>query len=140
MSVHEQSHARKIVPGSERSFGLVFATVFAIVALWPSIFHGAAPRLWALGIAAAFGGAAFVVPQVLAPLNRLWLRFGEVLHRITNPVLMGVVYYGTVVPASLILRALGKDLLRLRRDPAASTYWINREPPGPEPGSMTRQF
>ncbi len=34
------------------------------------------------------------------------------------------------------MRATGKDFLRLRRDPAAKSYWIDRTPPGPPPQSM----
>jgi hypothetical protein len=35
---------------------------------------------------------------------------------------------------------LGKDPLRLRRDRAAVSYWVPRDPPGPPPGSMPKQF
>lgn len=141
MATHEQTRStRKVAPGSDRSFGLVFAVVFTVIALWPWVFHGAPLRLWAFAVAAAFLIAAFFAPRVLAPLNRLWFRFGELLHKITNPVLMGVVYAAAILPAGLVLKLAGKDLLRLRLDPAAPTYWITRDPPGPEPGSMRNQF
>ncbi len=53
---------------------------------------------------------------------------------------MGLVYFAAVVPTALIVRARGKDLLRLKRDPAAESYWIKRDPPGPPAGSMSNQF
>ena len=37
------------------------------------------------------------------------------------------------------LRLLRKDLLRLRWDPTAASYWIEREP-GPNPETMRQQF
>jgi hypothetical protein len=40
----------------------------------------------------------------------------------------------------LFMRMLGKDLLRLKYDPDARSYWILREPPGPEKDSLHRQF
>jgi len=39
-----------------------------------------------------------------------------------------------------VMRALGKDPLRLKRDPKATSYWIVREPPGPAPETMKHQY
>jgi hypothetical protein len=46
----------------------------------------------------------------------------------------------TIVPIGLILRATGKDPLRLKFDRDAKSYWIPRDPPGPAPDSMPHQF
>jgi MFS family permease len=132
--------SEKVELPSPRSFGLTFAVVFAIIGLWPLPWRGEEPRYWSLGIAAAFAIAPFVAPRVLAPFNWLWFQIGLALHHIVNPLLMALIYYLAVVPIGLLLRLFGKDLLRLRRRPKAASYWIAREPPGPEPGSMTRQF
>ena len=70
----------------------------------------------------------------------LWFRFGLLLNRITSPLLMGLLFYGLITPYAYILRWLGKDLLRLRLDPSAESYWIERKPPGPTPESIKRQF
>ena len=51
-----------------------------------------------------------------------------------------MVFFTTVMPIGLLMRAVGKDPLRLRREPAAGSYWIAREPPGPEPDTMKNQF
>jgi hypothetical protein len=72
--------------------------------------------------------------------NRLWLGFGMLLHRVTSPVALGIIFYVVVMPTGLLMRAFGKDILRLRHDPAAESYWIKREPPGPKPDSMPHQF
>jgi hypothetical protein len=122
---------------SERGFGLTFAAVFAIVAAWP-LLDGRAPRVWALGLAAAFLAAAFLAPRRLAPLNRLWARLGLLLSRVMNPLVLGLLFYGAVTPAGFVMRALGKDPLRRRFEPGAASYWIERRPPGPAP--MSRQF
>jgi hypothetical protein len=57
-----------------------------------------------------------------------------------SPVAMGLVFVTTVVPIGLVMRALGKDPLRLRRDSDAASYWIPRDPPGPAPDTMKNQF
>ena len=95
---------------------------------------------WGLAIAALFGAAAFLAPKPLKPLNLAWFKFGLLLHRIVNPLIMSLVYYLSVVPTGLIMRALGRDLLRLKIDRDADTYWIPRQPPGPAPETMKDQF
>ena len=133
------SHARKVEMGSDRSFGLVFAAVFAIVALLP-LKDGGEPRLWAGAVAAAFLLVAFVYPRALKPLNKLWFLIGMALHHVVTPLVMGLLFFCTVTPIALIMRALGKDPLRLARDDTAASYWIVRIPPGPAPETMRRQF
>jgi hypothetical protein len=84
--------------------------------------------------------AALLYPAALNPLNRAWLKFGLLLHKVVNPIVMGLLFYGTVLPTGLVFRALGKDILRLRRQPEADSYWIVRQPPGPAPETMKDQF
>ena len=137
---HESYERSEDVHGSsDRSFGIVFAIVFGVIGLLPLVFGGGA-RLWSLGVGAVFLVAAVVVPAVLAPLNRLWLRFGLLLHRIVSPVVLGIMFFVVITPMGLVMRAFGKDLLRLRFDRAAASYWIDRTPPGPPPESMKDQF
>ena len=137
-SLHEDLKRDEAPKGSsDRGFGLVFAAVFAIIGFWP-LLDAAAPRLWALAIAAAFLGVAWLAPRTLAPLNRLWTRFGLLLARVMNPLVLGLLFYGVVTPMGLAMRALGKDPLRRRFEPEAASYWIARRPPGPAP--MSRQF
>jgi hypothetical protein len=85
-------------------------------------------------------GLAMGTPRLLTPLNRLWTRFGLVLHAVVTPVVMGLLFYLTVVPIGIVMRLAGKDLLALRYDPGAKSYWIERRPPGPAPDTMPRQF
>jgi len=137
---HEDlSRADEVTAGSDRNFGLTFAVILGVVGFLPLI-HGGAPRLWAVVPAAFFLFAALLRPVVLAPLKQAWMRFGLVLHAIVTPVIMGLIFFAAVTPTGLIMRALGKDMLRLKRDPAATTYWIPRDPPGPPPGSIHNQF
>jgi len=137
---HESFRERDAVKSSSnRSFGVVFSIVFSIVGLFP-LLKGAPPRWWALGIAVLFLVAALIYPKCLAPLNRLWTRFGLLLHRIVNPIVMGVLFFLVVTPIALIMRLAGKRPLHLNMEPEAATYWIRREPPGPAPDSMKQQF
>ena len=132
-------HDEDIKTASDRSFGIVFTIVFTIVGLWPLI-HRGDPSLWALGIAGILLIVSIAQPVWLAPANRLWMRLGLLLHKITNPVIMGLVFFLTVTPTGIIMRAMGKDPLNRKIDRAAKSYWIKREPPGPPPETMINQF
>ena len=137
---HERLSEDQVVKGSsDRSFGLVFAAVFTLIGLWPLLSEDGV-RWWSLAIALMFAAPAIARPSALAPLNRLWTRFGLLLNRIVSPLVMGLLFYLIITPFALIMRAAGKDLLRLRFDPGAESYWIEREPPGPAPESIKNQF
>jgi predicted membrane metal-binding protein len=124
---------------TDRSFGLVFAAVCAIIGLSP-LFFGRSIRLWALIAGAIFLLAALAFPSVLAPLNRLWLKFGLLLHKIVSPIVLGIMFFLVITPIGLFLRARGKDPLRLKLDRQSPSYWIERVPPGPAPESLNDQF
>jgi hypothetical protein len=141
MSGHEslQSH-RTIAAASDRTFGLVVGSAFSLVGLWPLLVHGASPRWWAVALGAALIVLALVAKERLAPLNRLWMRLGASMQSIVSPVVMSALFFAAVTPMAFVVRALGKDLLRLQRDDAAASYWMARDPPGPSEGSMKNQF
>jgi hypothetical protein len=139
-STHESfSRDETVVAGSDRSFGIVMAAVFAVVTLLNG-WHSGRLWPWTGGLAALFLVAGLLRPSLLNPLNRVWLKFGLLLHRVVNPVVMALLFYGTVLPTGLVMRMLGKDLLRLKRQPEADSYWIVRQPPGPSPETMKDQF
>ena len=125
-----------IEQSSEKSFGVVFSIVFLLVALYPLI-ASAELRIWALVVSIIFFLLAFLAPKILALPNKLWFKFGILLGSIIAPVVMALVYFITVLPTGLIMRFFGKDLLKLKLDKNAKSYWIKRiEPIGP----MKNQF
>jgi len=137
---HEDfSREEQVKASSNRAFGWVFVTMFLIIALWPLVFGGTL-RWWSLIVSALVALVTVAAPSLLTVPNRLWLRFGLLLHRIVSPVVLGIMFYLVVMPMGLLMRALGKDFLRLRRNDSAESYWIKRDPPGPEPASMSNQF
>jgi hypothetical protein len=140
--MHENLDRREEVKEpSNRAFGLVMAGFFSILAVLPWFHAEPAPmRWWAAAISVAFAGLALLWSAPLAPPARLWGRFGLLLHKIVSPIILGLLFYAAIVPVGLLMRAFGKDPLRLRRDAAADSYWIPRQPPGPSPESMKNQF
>jgi hypothetical protein len=138
-STHENFNRDETVsPGSDRNFGLVMAGALALLSALNGWHHG---RLWPWMTAAAIIllAAVWFKPSALRPLNIVWMKFGLLLHRIVNPIVMGVLFFGTIWPTGLVMRLRGRDLLRLRREPVSNSYWIAR-PPGPQPQTMKDQF
>jgi Saxitoxin biosynthesis operon protein SxtJ len=137
---HEVLDREEPVTGSsDRTFGLVFTVFFTVFGLIP-LLRRHEMRLWALAVAGCFFIAALAFPSLLRPVNYVWTRLGLLLQKVTNPVILGVLFYLVVTPFALICRLGGKDFLRLRFDHAAASYWLPRTPPGPSPESMKNQF
>ncbi|HET7681649.1 MAG TPA: SxtJ family membrane protein [Xanthobacteraceae bacterium] len=113
--------------GSERSFGYVVGGVLLAIALWP-LHAGEGPHLWALIPALPLIALAAIRPALLAPLNKLWFKFGLLLGRIISPIVLGIVYYLWITPIALIMRLAGKKFLALGFEPRAKSYWIIRQP------------
>ena len=121
---------------SNRSFGLLFFIVFLAISLWP-LKSQEDLRLWAFILALIFFVLGILNSKFLTPLNKLWMKFGIFLGSIISPFVMGVVFFMVVTPVGLIMRSLGKDLLRIKKSKSASTYWIDREK---QNNTMKKQF
>ena len=124
---------------SDRVFGLVFTAFFAVISVWPLI-DGGANRLWGLIPSCIFFVLALIWPHALSRLNRIWMNIGLLLNNVVSPVALGIIFYLTILPVGLMIRILGKDPLRLKYAPSVQSYWIRREPPGPDPKTLDRQF
>jgi len=109
---------------SNRSFGFLFFVVFIIISLWPLKSQGDL-RIWALVLSLIFLILGILNSRFLTPLNKLWFKFGIFLGFIVSPIVMGIVFFIVVTPVGLIMRFLGKDLLRINKNKTISTYWIN---------------
>jgi hypothetical protein len=137
---HEDfSRQEKVESSSDRTFGLVFAALFAAigaVAVWKGNPHW----IWRIGLAVVMLVIALRWPALLKPVNRLWTMLGLVLFRIISPITLGVIYYVVMTPMSLFLRWRDNDILKAKYDPLAKSYWIERDPPGPAPETMKNQF
>ena len=138
--MHEDlDRAEEVKLSSDRSFGIVFLLVFLAMEIWMVL--GSHPEGW---LFLAGSVILFVVtlarPSILSPLNRAWFKFGLLLGQVVNPLILGVVFFLVITPIAVIRRLLGKDSLRLKSKPSLESYWIDRNPIGPKPSSMTKQF
>lgn len=129
----------KPVLPSNRQFGLVFVVFFAVLAA-VSWWRGGN---WYPGLALAslsVGLIALAAPTLLTPFNRWWMKLAEIMNRVVSPVVLGVMFFGLITPYGLVMRVFRADPLRRKAEPDATSYWIDRDPPGPAVGSMNNQF
>jgi Saxitoxin biosynthesis operon protein SxtJ len=124
---------------SDRAFGVIMAAFFTLLGLAP-LRRGAPVRPLALFVAAVFLALGLLRPGALRPIERVWNGLGLLLGRIFNPVATALLFYLVFTPTGWMLRWLGRDALRLRRSSGTDTYWIRRNPPGPKPETMSKQF
>ena len=121
---------------NNKGFGLLFFIVFLIISLWP-LLKGENPRVYFFPIAFLFLILGIMNSKVLTPLNKIWIKFGELLGMIIAPIIMGIVYFIVLAPISLLIKFLRKDLLNLKFSNKVKTYWIKRIK---DLGSMNKQF
>ena len=121
---------------SNRSFGLLFFFIFLIVGLWP-LKNGENINFYFIVISFIFLILGLINSKLLSPLNKLWIKFGEILGIIIAPIVMALVYFIFLTPISLIVRIFGKDLLGLKFLKNKETYWVKRKK---DLASMKKQF
>lgn len=142
-AMHESYVDQATVAGpSDRSFGLTVGSILCAVAALRWFAFAASPLSTALmgGVGILLILFALISPQVLSVPNHLWMRLGYFLARIVNPVVMFLMFAVVFVPGAIIMRFIGRDALQRDIDRAAMSYWIRREPPGPQPVTMINQF
>ena len=118
-------------PRELRKFGLTMAAVFLLLGgltFWKghAVWMGLAPAglLFLLGVLAR--------PSLLRPIEKGWMKVALYLSMVVTTLLLSLVYYLVVTPIGLFLRkVLRKDLLKLKWDRRASSYWDPADPDGP---------
>ena len=135
----ESQHAEVVVGPSDRNFGFTMAAVFALIGGY-GLYAGSSHAPFWLGAAVVFAGLTLWRPQTLNPANRAWLKLGLLMYRVVNPVIMALLFFGTILPIGLAMRLFGKDFLNLARDRSSPTYWLPRSDPRPPSQSMRQQF
>lgn len=129
--------AGDVKPPSPRSTGIVFTVVALLVAVL--LRRHEVYALIAVGVAAALLVISYTAPTLLQPLNIVWFKFGLLLHRIVNPIVMFLMFAVAFLPMGILVR-LFADPLRLKRPAGLSTYWLEPDAAEMKLRSMKNQF
>jgi hypothetical protein len=101
--------------------GLAVNGVLGLV-WWRGALHGAI-CLTAAGVALAAIAAASIHPHWFRGFYRGGMNFSFQIGQLMGRILLTLFFFIIVTPMGLMLRLLGKDLLRLKRTQGANSYW-----------------
>lgn|SRR5438552_900122 len=142
MNSHEQyTRDYAVESATNRRFGLVVGGIFLLIGFIRAYLHWEigwfAAVLAAVGLALML--AAVTVPDALAPVNRGWMKLGLLLHKITNPVFLGLMFLLAILPTGLAMRAFGKDPMA-RKLGKEERYWVKRKTTASTPETLVQPF
>lgn len=120
---------------NNRSFGLLFSIIFLIIACWP-LLNEESIRLWSLVVSLLFFILGLLDSKILTPLNKSWVKFGELLGSIIAPFIMFIIFFVILTPIGIVLKIFGKDLLKVKKNKTLKSYWISKT----KINSMDKQF
>ena len=124
--------------GSERNFGLVIGGALAVLGVL-SWYRGGFYWPWLLAASASFAIAALAAPRLLRPLNRFWFRFGLILARVVQPIVLGLMFYVILTPFAVLFRRFSKVPLGVGSQTGDASYWIRRASERPK-DDLRNQF
>tara|TARA_B100001057_G_scaffold427908_1_gene452948 strand:- start:2217 stop:2624 length:408 start_codon:yes stop_codon:yes gene_type:complete len=124
---------------SDRKFGFFFSFIFLIISTYLYINKFNITFLIFSFVSIIFFIIAFIKPEILKPLNKLWMKFGMLLGIIISPLVMGLIFFFIFTPTGLIMKLFGRDELLLRLN-KKSSYWINQNENGDKSNSFMNQF
>ena len=124
---------------SNVKFGVFFSIVFGLLAcyfIWLDL-NKIAVAFIVLSV--CFAVASYIRPELLLPLNKLWMRLGALLGVIVSPIIISFLFFFLITPIAIVMRIFGRDELRLKRRSRVS-YWRGKDSIELTPESFKQQF
>ena len=126
-----------------RSFGLVVGAVFALVALilyWRHDWTAQPLEVWLAAVGAALIILGAAAPQILKPVQKVWMALALVLGYIMTRVILTIVFFGMMLPVGLLRRAFGGDPMRRAFGTDETSYWIKKTYPDDTPQRLEKLY
>ena len=120
---------------SNRTFGLFFSIFFLIIFVLYD--NNKIVSYISFFLSIIFFILGVTNAKILFSLNYFWIKFGYFLGRITSPIILFLIFLSCILPISLILKMFNKDILSLKINKNAKSYWINNKK---DPLNMDDQF
>ena len=124
---------------SLRKFGYTVGIAFSLFGIILAILGKAnSPYLLIIGIILIL--SALISPELLKPLNKIWMMFAVVMGFVMTRVILTILFYFAVTPIGFLSKLSGKDFLDLKKKKKTESYWIKREKKENNPADYDRQF
>ncbi len=107
---------------SNRKFGSFFTLIFILLGIF-FFKNNQTEYLVFLLLAFIFFIITITKPDLLRPLNEIWMWFGLALGAISSPIVLGIIFFGIFTPLSLLMQLFGRDELQIKMINKKS-YWI----------------
>lgn len=111
---------------SNQDFGFMLSIIILVLAGYLNAYEigsFSTPLAFLGGIVAL---VATVQPNRLYRLNFLWTFTGLLLGKVSQTIILGLIFYLLFLPTGLIMRLCGKDELKLRQK-ESHTFWRHRQ-------------
>ena len=109
-----------------RKFGFImggmFTLIFGLIFPWIGDKTSDTWPIWPLIVMAIFWGIALIAPQILRPVNNIWIKIGNVLGFINSRIILGLMFFVMIFPIGMLLKVFGKDSMDRKLDKNVDTY------------------
>jgi hypothetical protein len=108
-----------------RKFGLTVGIVLAAIGTLLFYFEKSSAIYFIIigGLLILLG---ILLPQLLNPINKVWMGLAIVLGFIMTRVILTTLFYLVITPIGFLAKIFGKKFMDLKYDRSAKTYWEKR--------------
>ena len=116
----------KVTISDLRKFGFImggmFALIFGLIFPWLGDKTSETWPIWAFIVMAVFWVIAIIAPQILRPVNKIWIKIGHILGFINSRIILAAMFFLMIFPIGILLKIFGKDSMDRKLDKKADTY------------------
>lgn len=112
-------------PREWQKFAMAATLFFSLISgyLWRRTLLSDLGLQCVLGFLAPLLFTALLRPRMFRPFYRGAMRYSHAVGQVVGRILLVLCFVFLLTPLAILLRMTGRDLLQLRRDPIAQTYW-----------------
>ncbi len=82
-----------------------------------------------MGVALVVGLLGLAKPSAVRWIFVSWMVAAFPIGWLLSSLMLLLMFYGIITPVAVLCRLLGRDLLRRRPDPHATTFWTPKQTP-----------
>jgi Saxitoxin biosynthesis operon protein SxtJ len=86
----------------------------------------AAVTIWA--VTAVVSAVGVLAPGVMRPIFVGWMALTYPIGWTVSHLVLGIAYFGVLTPIAAVMRLAGRDALRRKPEPSATSFWTAHDP------------
>ena len=124
---------------SNKKFGYSFAIIFFFISMYAYIIKSFFLLFFSITISLIFILISLIGPKYFTYINLYWYKFGILLGKIINPIVMGFIFFVIFTPFSLFFAIIGRDELSIKKK-KINSYWKKRKIESIDAKSFKNQY